>query len=74
MFPRRTKNTLKQFRKDTLEEKWPEVREAKKAQGNTGKNTLRKRRNPQKWQTDKVPYKCFTGGKGRSLEQSVGNY
>jgi hypothetical protein len=29
MFPRKTKNTLKQFRKDTLEEKWPEVREAK---------------------------------------------
>jgi hypothetical protein len=28
MFPRRTKNTLKQFRKDPLEEKWPEVREA----------------------------------------------
>jgi DNA-directed RNA polymerase subunit F len=29
MFPRRTSNTLKQFRKDILEEKWPEVREAK---------------------------------------------
>ena len=66
MFPRRTKNTLKQFRKDTLEEKWPEIRGAETAQGNMGRNTLRKRRNPQKWQTDKVPYKCFTWGKGRS--------
>jgi hypothetical protein len=46
MFPRRTKNTPKQFRKDTLEEKWPEVREAE--QPKTGRNTHRKRRNPQK--------------------------
>jgi hypothetical protein len=27
MLPRRKKNTLKQFRKDALEEKWHEVRE-----------------------------------------------
>ena len=32
MFPRKTKNTLKQFRKDTLAEKWPEVREAEQPQ------------------------------------------
>jgi hypothetical protein len=31
MFPRKTKNTPKQFRKDTLEEKWPELRGAKQS-------------------------------------------
>jgi len=64
MFPRRKTNTLKQFREDALEEKWHEVREAERLKA-IQERTWKKKK-PTEMATDKVPYECFTWGKGRS--------
>jgi hypothetical protein len=49
MFTERTYNTLKQFRRVTLQQKWPEVREAEQPNAIQVRTHSEKRRNPQKW-------------------------